>query len=230
MISGKDTITNSVANHVFFHCSKTSLFTNWYCTITQPVANCVFQLSKTSSLFNSILVSQHTYLQSFLSYSFTHCAHFFSYYFTHYAHFFISFYSLCSHFLIPLLIVLTFSKSFTHCAYSFPFFYSLCSFFSYWFTHCAHLVISFHSLRSQFPIPLLPVHSPTFKKLYITITVQEPPCNWWLRVQYHNETAGVSGWISDSYCSIKPLWSGMGEVVPARTSPTLHPPSPPTVL
>ena len=39
-----------------------------------------------------------------------------------------------------------------------------------------------------------------------------------------------SGWISDSYCSLKLLWSGMGEVVPARTSPTLHPPSPPTVL
>ena len=32
-----------------------------------------------------------------------------------------------------------------------------------------------------------------------------------------------------SYCSLKPLWSGMGEVVPAHTSPTLHPPSPPTV-
>ena len=29
-----------------------------------------------------------------------------------------------------------------------------------------------------------------------------------------------------SYCSLKPLWSGMGEVVPARTSPTLHPPIP----
>ena len=35
--------------------------------------------------------------------------------------------------------------------------------------------------------------------------------------------AGVIGWISDSYCSIKPLCSGMGEVVPARTSPTLLP-------
>ena len=34
----------------------------------------------------------------------------------------------------------------------------------------------------------------------------------------------------DSYCSLKPLWSGMGEVVPAHTSPILHPPSPPTVL
>ena len=32
-----------------------------------------------------------------------------------------------------------------------------------------------------------------------------------------------------SYCSLKPLWLGMGEVVPGRTSPTLHPPSPPTV-
>ena len=39
-----------------------------------------------------------------------------------------------------------------------------------------------------------------------------------------------NGWISDSYCSLKPLCSGMGEVVPARTSPTLLPPSPHTVL
>ena len=38
-----------------------------------------------------------------------------------------------------------------------------------------------------------------------------------------------SGWISDSYCSLKPLCSGMGDV-PARTSPTLLPPSPRTVL
>ena len=36
-------------------------------------------------------------------------------------------------------------------------------------------------------------------------------------------------WKFTSYCSLKPLWSGMGEVVPACTSPTLHPPSPPTV-
>ena len=32
-----------------------------------------------------------------------------------------------------------------------------------------------------------------------------------------------SAWISDSYCSLKSLCSGMGEVVPARTSPTLLP-------
>ena len=42
-------------------------------------------------------------------------------------------------------------------------------------------------------------------------------------------SAGVSGSL-DSYCSLKPLCSGMEEVVPARTSPTLPPPSPRTVL
>ena len=35
-------------------------------------------------------------------------------------------------------------------------------------------------------------------------------------------SAGVSGSL-DSYCSLKPLCSGMVEVVPARTSPTLLP-------
>ena len=35
-------------------------------------------------------------------------------------------------------------------------------------------------------------------------------------------SAGVSGSLV-SYCSLKPLCSGMGEVVPARTSPTLLP-------
>ena len=38
-------------------------------------------------------------------------------------------------------------------------------------------------------------------------------------------SAGVSGSL-DSYCSLKSLCSGMGEVVPARTSLTLLPPSP----
>ena len=42
-------------------------------------------------------------------------------------------------------------------------------------------------------------------------------------------SAGVSGSL-DSYCSLKALCSGMGEVVPARTLPTLLPPSPRTVL
>ena len=42
-------------------------------------------------------------------------------------------------------------------------------------------------------------------------------------------SAGVSGSL-DSYCSLKPLCSSMGEVVLARTSSTLLPPSPRTVL
>ena len=42
-------------------------------------------------------------------------------------------------------------------------------------------------------------------------------------------SAGVSGSL-DSYCSLKSLCSGMGEVVLARTSPTLLPPSPRTLL
>ena len=52
--------------------------------------------------------------------------------------------------------------------------------------------------------------------LHLTLTLPGP-------------SAAVSGSL-DSYCSIKPLCSGMGEVVLARTSPTLLPPSPPTVL
>ena len=62
-------------------------------------------------------------------------------------------------------------------------------------------------LRTQSP----PVHSPN-SQLKPLLT---------LKVLYF--------WKLTSYCSLKPLWSGMGEVVPARTLPTLHPPSPPTV-
>ena len=51
---------------------------------------------------------------------------------------------------------------------------------------------------------------------YLTLTLPGP-------------SAGVSGSL-DSYCSLKPLCSDMGEVVPARTSPALLPPSPRTVL
>ena len=55
-----------------------------------------------------------------------------------------------------------------------------------------------------------------YEKVGLTLTLPGP-------------SAGVSGSL-DSYCSLKPLCSGMGEVVPARTSPTLLPPSPRTVL
>ena len=56
---------------------------------------------------------------------------------------------------------------------------------------------------------------------------------FWVAHKFNTLTARHgcwSEWISDSYCSLKPLWSGMGDVVLARTSPPLHPPSPPTVL
>ena len=70
------------------------------------------------------------------------------------------------------------------------------------------------------------VHYPVSVHWYVAITmfVTLKVLNFW------NLTLKWSGWISDSYCSLKPLWFGMGEVVPACTSPTLHPPSPPTVL
>ena len=51
----------------------------------------------------------------------------------------------------------------------------------------------------------------------------------WLTLTLPGPSAGVSGSL-DSYCSLKPLCSGMGEVVPACTSLTLLPPSPRTVL
>ena len=43
-----------------------------------------------------------------------------------------------------------------------------------------------------------------------------------LTLKLPRPAAGVEGSL-DSYYSLKPLWSGMGEVVPARTSPPLHP-------
>ena len=43
-----------------------------------------------------------------------------------------------------------------------------------------------------------------------------------LTLTLSSPSAGVSGSL-DSYCSLKPLCSGMGEVVPARTSQTLLP-------
>ena len=48
------------------------------------------------------------------------------------------------------------------------------------------------------------------------------PCLSSLALTLPGPSAGVSGSL-DSYCSLKPLCSGMGEVVPARTSPTLLP-------
>ena len=69
-----------------------------------------------------------------------------------------------------------------------------------WHSFAKDLVVNLHSLRS-----------------HLVNTYTAKPICW-------------NGWISDRYCSLKPLCSGMGEVVPARTSPTLLPPSPRTVL
>ena len=54
-----------------------------------------------------------------------------------------------------------------------------------------------------------------------------PSVKCWISEDSVNNGVGGS---HDSYCSLKSLWSGMGVVVPARTWPPRHPPSPPTVL
>ena len=54
-------------------------------------------------------------------------------------------------------------------------------------------------------------------------------CSTFKTLTLPGPSAGVSGSL-DNYCSLTPLCSGMGEVVPARTSPTLLSPSPRTVL
>ena len=88
---------------------------------------------------------------------------------------------------------------------------------------------------------ILSFHRAYFRTIPTAInTVQGDTCQTWNITSLFNYVtiktltlpgpyAGVSGSL-DSYCSLKPLCSGMGEVVPARTSPTLLPPSPRTVL
>ena len=82
-------------------------------------------------------------------------------------------------------------------------------------------------------------NSPVFKTTTFLLTLERSPKIGlivyivWMWNNLNTYTARPvcwSGWISDSYCSLKPLCSGMGEVVPALTSPTLLPPSPRTVL
>ena len=55
----------------------------------------------------------------------------------------------------------------------------------------------------------------TLRKIKVTLILKV--LNFWTFIETW------SGWIFDSYWSLKPLCSGMGEVVPARTSPTLPP-------
>ena len=69
------------------------------------------------------------------------------------------------------------------------------------------------------------------KMSYMTLNgfTETRRCSAPLTLTQPGPSAGVSGSL-DSHCSLKPLCSGMGEVVPARTSPALLPPSPRTVL
>ena len=74
--------------------------------------------------------------------------------------------------------------------------------------------------------------SKTFHKYRIKRLYVDCGLDWFnsmLTLTLPGPSASVSGSL-DSYCSLKPLYSGMGEVVPARTLPTLLPPSPRTVL
>ena len=87
---------------------------------------------------------------------------------------------------------------------------------SQWHEMCCHDLEVMSSNPSRVELGELGVHG-TSVVSHTLITLTARPGCW-------------SGLISDSYYSLKPLWSRMGEVVPARTSPTLHPPSPPTVL
>ena len=61
------------------------------------------------------------------------------------------------------------------------------------------------------------------------VRYREERLNWLCFAWSLSTLKVLNFWQFISYCSSKPLWSGMGEVVPARTSPTLHPLFPPTV-
>ena len=60
-------------------------------------------------------------------------------------------------------------------------------------------------------------------KSLITDIVVAPYCSYIILLCSSNMILTLkvlNFWNFTSYCSLKPLWSGMGEVVPARTSPT----------
>ena len=90
-------------------------------------------------------------------------------------------------------------------------------------THTSYML--YVEVDQSLPLVCLKMHI-LFTSQYNNINLIE---NDNLTLTLPGPSAGVSGSL-DSYCSLKPLCSGMGEVVPARTSPTLLPPSPRTVL
>ena len=90
-------------------------------------------------------------------------------------------------------------------------------------------IISLTALVTQFSLDLLSVGHFLRDKVVTQANNQFPTLYNHLTLTLPGPSAGVNGSL-DSYCSLKPLCSGMGEVVSARTSPTLLPPSPRTVL
>ena len=74
---------------------------------------------------------------------------------------------------------------------------------------------------------IIGTHSvPTHKHIIIDCTDVSLQSSKFLKIDLEMEWVDLWQLL---FC-LKPLWSGMGEVVPGRTSPTLHHPSPPTVL
>ena len=117
------------------------------------------------------------------------------------------------------------STSHTTVTHEFRYYFSFCYCNIVWEDCCAVLGSSFTKgylrckLRREITvswcsIPVIPA----------TNTCHQVSLNWNLLT-----LKVLNFWKFTSYCSLKPLLSGMGDVVPARTSPTLHPPSPPTV-
>ena len=96
------------------------------------------------------------------------------------------------------------------------------------FTYCARKHVQFHQVTTMLATSKN-VRFLGYKHL-LTTSTYDPTLRFFFINTYTAKPGCWSGWVSDSYCCIKPLCSGMGEVVPARTSPTLLPPSPRTVL
>ena len=102
---------------------------------------------------------------------------------------------------------------------------------SWWFqsrTRSAHdTKVTMHFVKLFFPLIPCPL-----VKYILVCTLEAPLGKRYTTHVFILFTRPVcwNGWISDNYYSLKPLCSGMGEVVPARTSPTLLPPSPRTEL
>ena len=91
---------------------------------------------------------------------------------------------------------------------------------------------SFHSTRYPSLLGRLKVAwSEMFPEhFHLTGNGNQTPDLWILSLSLTLSLGNGVGGSLDSYSSLKPLWSGMDEVVPARTLPTLHSPSCPAVL